>query len=153
MKRKPNVRYRYHHMGVPTSEQRPGEHYSSTFRMYTSGGEDPGGFRIQFHRFDPGSCLHPLIQSTPHVAFQVDDLMAAVADEHLLLGPYEPFSGFKVAIIEDDGVPIELIETELTEDEIWGEPKAHSVIYPEETVPLSAQDVSHQISVNPVDNA
>ena len=67
--------------------------------------------------------------------------VAAVADEHLLLGPYEPFSGFKVAIIEEEGVPIELIETELTEDEIWGEPKANSVIYPEETVPLSAQEV------------
>ena len=126
MKRKPNVSYRYHHMGVPTSEQRPGEHYSSTFRMDLSGGEDPGGFRIQ---------------STPHVAFQVNDLEAAVADENLLLGPYEPFSGFKVAIIEEEGVPIELIETELTEDEIWGEPKANSVIYPEETVPLSAQEV------------
>ena len=141
MKRKPNVSYRYHHMGVPTTEQRPGEHYSSTFRMYTSGGEDPGGFRIQFHRFEPGSCLHPLIQSTPHVAFKVDDLVAAVADEHLLLGPYEPFSGFNVAIIEEEGVPIELIETELTEAEIWGEPKANSVIYPEETVPRSAQEV------------
>ena len=109
--------------------------------MYTSGGEDPAGFRIQFHRFEPGSCLHPLIQSTPHVAFQVDDLAAAVADEQVLLGPYEPFSGFKVAIIEEDGIPIELIETDLSDDEIWGEPKANSVIYPEETVPHSAQEV------------
>ena len=141
MKRKPNVSYRYHHMGVPTSEQRPGEHYSSTFRMYTSGGEDPGGFRIQFHRFESGSCLHPLIQSTPHVAFQVNDLEAAVAHENLLLGPYEPFSGFKVAIIEDDGVPIELIETALSDDDVFAEPKANSVSYLEETVPLSAQEV------------
>ena len=141
MKRKPGVSYRYHHMGIPTSEQRLGEHYSSTFRMYTSGGEDPGGFRIQFHRFDPGSSLHPMIQSTPHVAFQVDDLEAAVADEHLLLGPYEPFRGFRVAIIEEEGVPIELIETTLSDDEVFGEPKANSVIYPEETVPRSAQEV------------
>ena len=50
MKRKPHVNYRYHHMGVPTTEHRAGEHYSSTFKMFTSGGEDPGGFRIQFHR-------------------------------------------------------------------------------------------------------
>tara|TARA_Y100000766_G_scaffold176950_1_gene151944 strand:- start:937 stop:1062 length:126 start_codon:yes stop_codon:yes gene_type:complete len=40
-----------------------------------------------------------------------------------------------VAIIEEEGIPIELIETELTEDEIWGEPKANSVIYPEEAEP------------------
>jgi len=75
------------------------------------------------------------------VAFQVDDLEAAVADELLLLGPYEPFSGFWVAIIEDQGVPIELIETTLSDEEVFGEPKANSVIYPEETVPLSAHEV------------
>ncbi len=57
-----------------------------------------------------------------------------------------------MAIIEEEGVPIELIETELTEDEIWGEPKANSVIYPEETVPLTAQDVGHEISVDPPDH-
>ena len=141
MKRKPHVNYRYHHMGVPTTEHRAGEHYSSTFKMFTSGGDDPGGFRIQFHRFEPGSSLHTLIQSKPHVAFQVDDLAAAVEGEVLLLGPYEPFAGFKVAIIEDDGVPVELIETQLSDEEVFGAPKANSVIYPQDVVPVSAQEV------------
>jgi len=50
------------------------------------------------------------------------------------LGPFCPFDGFRVAIIEEDGVPIEFIETTLSEDEIWGEPKANSVIYPEAQV-------------------
>jgi hypothetical protein len=141
MRRKAHLNYRYHHMGIPVTEERPGEHYSSTFKMYTSGGEDPGGFRVQFHRFDPGSSLHPLIQSTPHVAFQVDDLEAAIEGEVLLLDPYEPFEGFKVAIIEDDGVPIELVETDLSDEEVFGEPKANSVIYPQALVPVSAQEV------------
>ena len=136
MKRKPNVTYRYHHMGIPTSTPRKGEHYSSIFRMYTSGGENPDGFRIQYHRFEPGSSLHSLIQSQPHVAFQVDNLAAAIEGETLLLGPYEPFPGFQVAMIEDDGIPIELIETSLSDDEVFGEPKAQSVIYPEEVVPV-----------------
>jgi hypothetical protein len=42
MKRKPGIKYDYHHMGVPTTVSRAGEKYSSTFRMYTSGGEDLG---------------------------------------------------------------------------------------------------------------
>jgi hypothetical protein len=37
----------------------------------------------------------------------------------LLLGPYEPILGFHVAVIDDGGNPIELIETSLTDDEIW----------------------------------
>ena len=46
-----------------------------------------------------------------------------------------------MAIIEDDGVLIELIETALSDDDVFAEPKANSVSYPEETVPLSAQEV------------
>ena len=70
------------------------------------------------------------------MAFRVDNLAAAVEGETLLLGPYEPFHGFQVAMIEDDGIPIELIETSLTDHEVFGEPKAQSTIYPEEVVPV-----------------
>jgi hypothetical protein len=135
MKRKPNIKYEYRHMGVPTPVPRAGEKYSSTFRMYASGGEDPAGFRIQYHRFEDGSPLHPLLRTMPHVAFKVDNLDAAIEGEEVLLGPYCPFEGFRVAVIEDSGVPTELIQTNLSEEEIWGAPKAKSVIYPEDRVP------------------
>ena len=46
-----------------------------------------------------------------------------------------------MAIIEDDGVPVELIETSLRDEEVFGAPKANSVIYPEAVVPVTAQDV------------
>jgi hypothetical protein len=135
VKRKPSVKYEYHHLGVPTRAPRAGEKYSSTFKMYTSGGEDPAGFRIQFHRFEDDSSLHPLLRTMPHVAFKVDNLDAAIEGEEVLLGPYFPFEGFRVAVIEDSGVPIEFIQTNLSEDELWGAPKSKSVIYPEDSVP------------------
>jgi hypothetical protein len=37
--------------------------------------------------------------------------------------------------VSDGGVAIELIQTDLSEEAIWGTPKANSVIYPEEAVP------------------
>jgi len=37
-----------------------------------------------------------------------------------MLGPYEPIEGYRVAIIDDAGIPVELIETTLTDEEIWG---------------------------------
>ena len=43
-------------------------------------------------------------------------------------------------MIEDNGVPIEFIETDLSEEDIWGKPKASSVIYPEAKVPNSPED-------------
>lgn len=124
------VTYEYHHMGIPTDSPREGEKYSSTFKMYTSGGEN-SEFRIQYHRFEPGSSLHPLIQSKPHVAFKVNDLHEAIKGKEVILTPYEPFPGFKVAMIAECGAPIELIETSLSEAEIWYSDHKNTVIYPE----------------------
>lgn len=56
----------------------------------------------------------------PHVALQVDDLAKAIEGKTILLGPYEPIAGYKVAIINDADIPVELIQTELTDEVLWG---------------------------------
>ncbi|MAZ44516.1 MAG: hypothetical protein CMF48_05020 [Legionellales bacterium] len=121
--------YEFHHFGIPTKEKKPNERYSPTFKMYTTPGNNP--FRVQYHRFEEGCPLHPLLQTQPHVAFKVPNLDDAIEGEKILLEPYEPFAGFKVAVIQVEDSAIELIETNLPEDKIWDD-KAHenSVIYP-----------------------
>lgn len=109
--------YRFHHMGIPTSEVRSGERYSEHFKMYTS--DHPGYFRIQFHRFEPESPLHPLIKTIPHVALHVENLAAAVTGKTIILGPYEPIPGYKLAMIDDGGIPVELVETNISEEDLW----------------------------------
>lgn len=113
--------HRYHHMGIPTTEVRPNEKFSEAFGMYTS--DVDGNFRIQYHRFTDDSPLHPLIKTVPHVGIQVDNLEEAVEGYEILLGIYEPIPGYRVAIINDGGVPVELIETNLTPSELWGKAK------------------------------
>ena len=63
--------------------------------------------------------MHPLIQSVPHVGFKVDSIDEAIKGKKVILEPYYPFAGFRVAMIEVDGAPVELIETSLSEEEIW----------------------------------
>lgn len=104
-------------MGIPTKEVYPNEKYSEAFKMYTS--TTNGNYRVQFHRFEEDSPLHELIKTMPHIAIQVDNLDAEIQGETLILGPYEPIDGYKVAIINDSGVPIELIETSLSPEELW----------------------------------
>ncbi len=123
------VTYEYHHTGIPTDQPQAGEKYSSTFKMYTTSGNNP--FRIQWHRFEKGCPLHPLIQSVPHVAFKVSSIDEAIKGKKVILEPYFPFEGFRVAMVEIDGAPVEFIETQLSEQEIWGESHKGSVIYPE----------------------
>ena len=124
------VTYDYHHMGIPTKSVQQGEKYSSTFKMYTTAGDND--FSIQWHRFEEGCPLHKLVQTIPHVAFKVNSIDAAIKNRKVILEPYYPFDGFRVAMVEIDGAPVEFIETDLTEEEIWMGSKEGSVIYPKE---------------------
>ena len=112
-----HISYEFHHKGIPTTEVRPNEVYSPKMGMYTS--DNPGDLRIQWHRFEDNSPLHRLIKTLPHLAFKVANLEEAIIGEELLLGPYEPIDGYFVAIINDGGVPVELVQTDLPDDIIW----------------------------------
>ncbi|AEE87897.1 MULTISPECIES: helicase [Francisella] len=123
------MKYKYHHIGIPVTEPRPGERYSPSMDMYTSGGELPG--RVQYHRFGPKCPLDKLIQTMPHIAYKVSDLDQAIKDKNILLKPYFPIEGFRVAIIEENGAIIEFIETDLSDEEIWDKPNLkNSILYP-----------------------
>ena len=117
----------YHHMGIPTKERRQGEKYSPIFKMYTTSGDNE--FRIQWHRFEIDSPLHALIQTVPHVAFKVSSIDMAIKGQKIILEPYYPLDKFHVVMIEIEGAPVELIETSLSEAEIWDGPHHNSFIY------------------------
>lgn len=138
--RREGVTYALHHIGIPAAEPRPGERYAPSVGMYTTD-ELGGPVPVQWHRYDPDSPLHPLLREQPHVAYKVNDLAAAIAGHTLLLGPYEPINGYHVAVIDNAGMPIEFIETDLTNDEIWGRARAGRSASLYETVDkISAQD-------------
>lgn len=114
---KKEINYIFHHLGIPTSHDIKEGTYSSNVKMYTK--DNNGKFRVQWHFFEEDSPLHPLIKEVPHVAFKVKDLQKAIKGEEVILGPYEPIDDYYVAIINDSGVPIELIQTNLSDDELW----------------------------------
>jgi hypothetical protein len=101
--------WRYHHIGIPTHTPRPGERYLEQFKMYVSGFEiSPYG--IEWMRFEPDSPVSALIRSVPHIAFEVDDLEVALEGKELLAPVSSPSDGVRVAMIIDNGAPVELLE-------------------------------------------
>ena len=82
--------------------------------MYVSGFES-SPYGIQWMRFAPDTPVHPLIQSVPYIAFEVDDLDAALQGKEILTAPNSPSEGVRVAMILDDGAPIELLEFRVDE--------------------------------------
>ena len=101
--------WRFHHIGVPTDTPRPEEQYLEKLKMYVSGFQT-SPYGIEWMRFQQDSPISELIKTVPHVAFEVEDLNAALEGKQLIGNVTYPSEGVKVAMIVDNGAPIELLE-------------------------------------------
>ncbi len=109
---------KYHHLGIPTDRELPESDYIAEFKAYASGyRQSPYG--IEWMKFDPDCPLPDLVKTVPHVAFVVDDLAAAIAGEEVLIAPNSPSEGVTVAFIVHNGAPVELLQFDRREAEIW----------------------------------
>jgi hypothetical protein len=103
--------WKYHHVGIPTTESLPEERYLPHLKLYVSGyGTSP--FGIEWMRFDDDCPIPELIRTVPHVAFEVDDLDKELKehDFEIISAPGVPSEGVRAAMIRHNGAPIELIE-------------------------------------------
>ncbi|MGB8890326.1 MAG: hypothetical protein WCC87_26610 [Candidatus Korobacteraceae bacterium] len=103
---------RYHHLGIPTTEEKPGERYLEQFKMYVSGFET-SCYGIEWMRFEPDSPIPALVRQVPHVAFEVDDLDAELREREILIAPDSPSPGVRVAFIVENGAPVEFLQFEI----------------------------------------
>lgn len=100
---------RYHHLGIPTTQRRPGETHLDKYKTFCTDHES-NPFGIQWMRFEPDCPLPALVQSVPHVAFEVDDLAAALEGHEILIQPNSPSEGVTVAFVVCDGAPVEFLQ-------------------------------------------
>ncbi|MCH9613537.1 MAG: hypothetical protein SP1CHLAM54_05420 [Chlamydiia bacterium] len=110
---------KYHHYGIPITEPHPNETLVETheFKFYSTP-FNANEWHMQWHRFPEDHGLPELVTKVPHIGFQVDNLDEEIAGKKILFGPYEPIKGYRTAMIEEEGVPIELIETKWTDEEL-----------------------------------
>lgn len=111
-------RLRYHHIGIPTRVPREGEDYLEEFKMHASGFEI-SKFGVEWLRFEDDAPFPELVKTVPHVAFVVDDLEAAIAGREVLIQPNSPCRGVTVAFVVDNGAPIEFLQFDGPEYEVW----------------------------------
>ena len=101
--------WRYHHIGIPTQTPRPGETHLPDFGLFKSGFET-SPYGIEWMRYEKGSPIPELIRTVPHIAFVVDNLETALVGKEILTDINSPSEGVRVAMIMDNGAPIELME-------------------------------------------
>jgi hypothetical protein len=103
------MKYRYHHIGIPTTEPIEGETYLQDYKVYHFGYEQ-SEFGIEWMRYEDGCTLPEIVKTLPHIAFQVDDIGEAIKGKHVIIQPNSPSEGTIVAFIEENGAPVEFIQ-------------------------------------------
>jgi hypothetical protein len=100
---------KYNHLGIPTTAHFEGEIDLPHLKMTVSDHMN-NAFGIQWQRYWQGAPYPDLVKTIPHVAFEVDDLEAAIEGQKVIIQPNSPSEGLVVAFIEVNGAPIELMQ-------------------------------------------
>jgi len=97
------------HFGIPTRIPQPDENYMADAKLYVTDA-DSSPNKIEWLRFEEGSPMPELLQTTAHIAYRVDDLQQELAGKEMLLEPFSPMEGLTIAFIIEEGAPIELMQ-------------------------------------------
>jgi hypothetical protein len=77
-------------------------------------GPGEGTFRIGWVCYDKDAPYPDIVRQVPHLAFEVDDLDAAIAGKTVIIAPTSPTPGLRLAFVEHAGAPVEFLEVDRT---------------------------------------
>jgi hypothetical protein len=103
------MQMKFNHIGIPVTKNFDGEIDLPHLKMTVSDHEN-NRFGIQWQRYWDDAPYPELVKTVPHVAFVVEDLDAELKGQKVIIEPNSPSEGLKVAFIEVNGAPVELME-------------------------------------------
>lgn len=101
---------KFHHVGLVTQTEKPGEMYFDSLKVWgTNPADDPN--KIEWVRFAPDSPLAQTpVAKMPHVSWAVDDLDAELAGKRPVVGPLTVAPGVRIAYFFMDDALVEYLE-------------------------------------------
>ena len=99
----------FHHIGIPTPVTQPNEIHLADAKLFITDALQ-SEHRIEWLRFEPGSPMPELLRRTAHVAFTVENLDEALQGKKILLPPFSPMAGLRVAFVQEGEAPVEYLE-------------------------------------------
>jgi hypothetical protein len=99
----------FNHIGIPSSVVREEEIHIEGAKVYVTDFKKSEN-RIEWLRFEEDSPMPEQLKTIAHVAFMVDDLDQALEGQDILIEPFEPMEGLKVAFVLEDGAPVEFMQ-------------------------------------------
>ncbi len=98
-----------HHVGIPIFEKQEDMVFVESIKVWVTDCAS-SKYNIEYLYFEPDSPMPGAIQDETHLAFEVDDLEAAIEGKSILVPICEPMPGLKMAFIYDEGIAIELMQ-------------------------------------------
>jgi hypothetical protein len=99
----------FHHIGIPTAAQQANEIHLAEAKLFVTDATQ-SEHAIEWLRSEPGSPMPELLKPTPHVAFTVDNLDQALAGRPVLIPPFTPMPGLRVAFTQEGNAPVEYMQ-------------------------------------------
>lgn len=104
---------KFNHIGIPTTESFEGEIDLPHLKITVSDHQN-NPYGIQWQRYWKDAPYPDLVKTIPHVAFEVDDLLATIDGQNVIIEPNSPSPGVLVAFVEVNGAPVELLQIDRT---------------------------------------
>src|ERR1700722_20200920 len=82
----------YHHIGIPTTEVKPGETHLKHVKLFVVSHEK-SEFGVEWMRLEADAAVPDLVRLVPHVAFEVADLASELAGREILIPPNTHLTG------------------------------------------------------------
>ncbi len=99
----------FHHLGIITNEQKEGAMYNEGLSVWlTDISQSPN--KIEWLKFEPGSCMPELVQSQTHIAYTVPDIHAELEGKNVIFPVTVCNEHLTIAFIEEEGIPVEIME-------------------------------------------
>jgi len=99
----------FHHFGVPTLTKHEGETFIEGAKVHVT---DPAAhpFKIEFVRCEPDCPMPEIVQTTPHAAFMVPDIEAALEGCEVVVPPTDVSESLRIAFVKSGEALIELMQ-------------------------------------------
>jgi hypothetical protein len=102
-------KYRYNHIGIPTTKKLKNAQYLEKFDIYVSGYGN-NEFNIEWMRYGSKCKFPSIVKKLPHVCFEVDDIYKAIQGHKIIIEPNIPVAGCLVAFVLINDAPVEFIQ-------------------------------------------
>ena len=79
-------KYKYNHIGIPTTKKLKNEKYLTDYDIYTAGYKE-NEFNVEWMRYGKKCTLPDIVKQLPHVAFEVDDVYEAIKGHKVIIEP------------------------------------------------------------------